>query len=90
MGTVKGDEVVLLFVSYPNTTKRRSKKELKGFARVTLDAGAKATVTIPVRIADLKYFDMTDSAWHVETGAVKIMVGGSSDNLPLSDMLTVK
>ena len=31
-GTVKGDEVALLFVSYPGTTKTRSVKELKGFA----------------------------------------------------------
>ena len=46
-GSVAGDEVVMLFISYPNATKRRSVKELKGFARVTIAAGAKQTVTIP-------------------------------------------
>jgi len=50
-GTVAGDEVVLLFVSYPGTAKKRPAKELKGFARVTLAAGAKQTVTIPVRVS---------------------------------------
>ena len=87
-GTVAGDEIVMLFVSFPNTTARRSVKELKGFARVTLAAGAKQTVTIPVRVSDLKYYDNTNG-WTVESGTVKVMVGGSSANLPLSDTFTV-
>jgi beta-glucosidase len=88
-GTVAGDEVVLLFVSYPNTKAKRPTKELKGFARVTLAAGAKQTVTIPVRVADLKYWDSTSGNWVIEAGAVKVMVGPSSANLPLSDTSTV-
>jgi beta-glucosidase len=91
-GTVAGDEVVLLFVSYPSTkAARRSAKELKGFARVSLDPGAKKTVTIPVRVADLKYWDSPTSAWVVESGPVKVMVGGSSAaaSLTLFDTFTV-
>jgi beta-glucosidase len=95
-GSMAGDEIVLLFTSYPNATKRRSKKELKGFARVTLAAGEKKTVTIPVRISDLKYWDKDKdstvkdgSGWLVDSGQVKVSVGGSSDNLPLSDTFTV-
>jgi beta-glucosidase len=88
-GSVAGDEVVLLFASYPGTTKRRSVKELKGFARVSLDAGAKKTVTLPLRVSDLKYWDKDASNWAVESGSVKVMVGGSSATLPLSDTFTV-
>jgi beta-glucosidase len=95
-GTVAGDEVVFLFVSYPNATKRRSAKELKGFAKVTLAAGAKQTVTIPVRVADLKYWDQAKdsttkdgSGWLVDSGTVKVMVGGSSATLSLFDTFTV-
>jgi beta-glucosidase len=88
-GTVAGDEVVLLFVSYPGTTKKRPAKELKGFARVTLAAGAKQTVTIPVRVSDLSYWDSTSSKWVIEASTVKVMVGPSSANLPLSDTFTV-
>jgi beta-glucosidase len=88
-GTVAGDEVVFLFVSYPGTTKKRPVKELKGFARVTIAAGAKQTVTIPVRVADLKYWDSTSSKWAIEASTVKVMVGPSSANLPLSDTFTV-
>ena len=34
-GTVAGDEIVMVFVSFPDTKARRPAKELKGFARVT-------------------------------------------------------
>ena len=88
-GSVGGDEIVLLFTSYPDATKRRSKKELKGFARVSLAAGEKKTVQIPLRISDLKYWDKDGSNWLVDSGTVKVMVGGSSDNLPLFDTFTV-
>ena len=93
-GTVAGDEIVMVFVSFPSTTARRPVKELKGFARVSLDAGEEKQVTIPVRLADLDYFQMDSPAaktgkWVVESGDVKIMVGGSSTNLPLSGTVTV-
>jgi len=93
-GTVAGDEVVMVFVSFPGTKARRPDKELKGFARVHLEAGEEKQVIIPVRLADLDYFQTdptnpTTGAWVVETGDVKIMVGGSSADLPLSAMVTV-
>ena len=93
-GNVAGDEVVMVFVSFPGTTARRPAKELKGFARVHLEAGEEKQVTIPIRLADLDYFQ-TDAAnpaigkWVVETGDVKIMVGGSSADLPLSAVVPV-
>ena len=76
------------------TTVRRGAKELKGFARVSLAAGETKQVTIPVRLSDLDYFqisstDATTGNWVVETGPVKIMVGGSSTNLPLTGMVNV-
>ncbi len=92
-GTVPGTDVAFLFVSYPNTTARRSMKELKGFYRTPMVApGTTIQLTIPLRIADLKYWDTstTPPGWTVESGAVQVMVGPSSDNLPLKDMLTVQ
>jgi beta-glucosidase len=88
-GTVAGDEVAFLFVSFPSTTARRSLKELKGFYRVSLDPGVTKRITIPLRVADLKYWNMTTSQWVVESGPVKVMVGGRSDSLPVSDTFTV-
>jgi beta-glucosidase len=93
-GTVDGDEIVMVFVSFPTTTARRPPKELKGFARVSLAAGEEKQVTVPIRLSDLDYFQ-TDASnprtghWVVETGPVQIMVGGSSTNLPLTGTVNV-
>jgi len=89
-GSVAGDETVMVFVSFPNTTARRGPIELKGFARVSnLSPGEERQVTIPVRLADLDYFDTDKNAWIVESGPVNIMVGGSLDNLPLQGSVNV-
>ena len=47
-------------------------------------------ITIPLRVADLKYWNMTTSAWTIESGRVNVMVGPSSDSLPLNDFFTVQ
>ncbi len=88
---VKGDATAFLFVSYPGSTARRSVKELKGFYRVSLDGNQGKRVTIPLRIADLKYWngDATGS-WVVESGDVNIMVGPDAGNLTLMATLPVK
>jgi beta-glucosidase len=89
-GTHDGDEVSFVFVTLPpNPNVQRSVKELKGFTRTSIKAGATAHVTIPLRVSDLKYWDTASSAWKIDSGAVKIMVGGSSDKLPLTGMLTI-
>jgi beta-glucosidase len=94
IGTVAGDEIVMVFVSFVGTTARRPLKELKGFARVSLAPGEEKQISIPVRLSDLDYFQ-TDAAnprsgkWVVETGQVKISVGGSSTSLPLTATVNV-
>ena len=84
-GAMDGDETALLFVSYPDSKVAHrtdaNYKELKGFARVHIAAGAGVQVTIPIRVSDLTYFDMTAKAFKVESGTVKVMVGSSSDKL---------
>jgi beta-glucosidase len=84
-----GDEVIQVYASYPETTARRSRKELKGFARVHLLPGEGKRVSIPLRIRDLRYWDMNTGAWVIEQGPVLIRVGPSSANLPLQQIVTV-
>ena len=84
-----GDEVVQVYASYPQTTARRSKKELKGFARVHLEPGQGKRVSIPLRVRDLRYWDMNVDDWVIEQGPVLLHVGSSSNNLPLQQTVTV-
>jgi beta-glucosidase len=93
MGTLAGDEVSFVFVSYPNTkrTGHTNTKELKAFVRTPIPVSTTATtVTIPLRISDLKYWDTPTSKWVNETGAINVMVGGGSDALSPPLTLTLQ
>jgi beta-glucosidase len=91
-GTVAGDEVVQMYVSYPTTTGvPRPIKQLQGFKRITnLAAGAKQTVSLPLSYDQLQYWDATTSAFKVQPGTVNIMVGGSSVDVRAQANLTVQ
>ena len=78
------DEVSQVYVSRPESHITRPVKELKGFRRVSLKAGQQQTITIPVRRADMCHWDEAARAWMLEPGNIKVLVGGSSDNLPLN------
>jgi beta-glucosidase len=93
-GTVAGDEIVEVYVTFVGTQARRPAKELKGFSRVHLGPGEEKQIVIPVRLSDLDYFQAdsgmaTTGKWVVETGSIKVQVGGSSDKLPLNQTLSV-
>jgi beta-glucosidase len=93
---VPGEETVFAFVRFPNTTARRSKKELKGFKKVPVAANSSVVVTIPLRVRDLKYWEGgEDGDWVIESGpergVVEIMVGKSAADadLTLKDTVTI-
>ncbi|MET0411268.1 MAG: glycoside hydrolase family 3 N-terminal domain-containing protein [Polyangiaceae bacterium] len=76
---VPGEEVVFVFARFPSTTARRSEKELKGFTKVALAANETKSVTIPIRVKDLKYWQGDASGqWVVESGPVELIVGKSA------------
>ena len=81
--TVDAEEVAQVYVSRPSAHIERPLKELKGFQRVALKAGERKSVTIPVRRTDLCHWDEAAQTWMLEPGDMTILVGGSSDSLPL-------
>ena len=87
--SVDAEEVAQVYVSRPSSHIERQKKELKGFQRVALKAGERKTITIPVRRADLCHWDESAQTWMLEPGPITILVGGSSDHLPLTTETTL-
>jgi beta-glucosidase len=77
-GEVPGTEIVQLYVGYPNTTVRRSVKELKAFTRVTLAAKETKTVQLTVPARDFAYYDEA-RGWVVEPVAHQVLMGPSAD-----------
>ena len=79
-GKVAGDEIVQLYVGYPNSTApKRPVKELKAFTRVTLAPGASQNVQLSVPAKDTAYWNATTHAWTVESVAHTVLVGPSAD-----------
>ena len=76
------EEVAQVYVSH-------SIKELKGFQRLSLKAGERKVVTIPIRCSDLCHWDEVTQTWTLEPGAITVLVGSSSDNLPLTSKVII-
>lgn len=76
-GDRPGDEVVQLYVSDRVASVVRPVKELAGFRRLRLEAGASAKVTFIVRFDQLTFLN-AERRWVVEAGAFDIEIGASS------------
>jgi beta-glucosidase len=89
-GKRAGDEVVQMYVRYPESKVERPSKQLRGFKRVTLRAGEKKTVELPLKAEALAYWDDGSGKFTVESGAVEVLVGTSSADTPLRKMVVVE
>ncbi len=73
-----GEEIVQLYVRAQGSKVDRPVKELKGFARIKLAAGETKTMSLPVKAADLAYYNPDAGAWQVEATSYEVMAGPSS------------
>lgn len=78
-GDMKSDEVVQLYVSPLDRSAKLKPIQLKGFKRVTLDAGERKTVSLKVSPQQLGYY--IDGQWQVDPGRYMIKVGASSADI---------
>jgi beta-glucosidase len=89
-GGFDSDEVVQLYVSFPESKVERPAIALKGFRRVHVRKGESQIITIPLKTDDLKYWDVEDHAFVLEKGKVNLSVGASSADLHLHTSLEVR
>jgi beta-glucosidase len=80
VGQRAGDEVAQLYIRDLSASVTRPVKELKGFQRITLQPGEKKTVQFKLTSRELGFYDR-EMRFVVEPGAVKVMVGSSSEDL---------
>ncbi|HYX05636.1 MAG TPA: glycoside hydrolase family 3 C-terminal domain-containing protein, partial [Bacteroidales bacterium] len=78
-GKVKGTETVQLYIRDLVASITQPVKELKGFSRVTLEPGARETVTYELNKNDLTFYK--DGKWITEPGEFNVFVGTNSDNV---------
>jgi beta-glucosidase len=87
-GDRPGTEVVQLYVSDRFASVSRPVLELAGFRRVDLKPGQKAQVAFALDVSQLAFLD-ADMRWRVEAGEVDVMVGASSQDLRLTDAVSI-
>ena len=78
-----GKEVAQLYVSAPKTVLFKAERELKDFAKVSLEPGETGAVSLSVSYEDLAFWNSLSHQWQVEGGKYQILVGNSSSALPL-------
>jgi beta-glucosidase len=87
-GDRPGTETVQLYIHETASPVATPVKQLRGFARVELKPGETKNVTLTLTPEDLQLLDR-DMHWRVVPGDFEIMVGKSSQDLPLKGVLKV-
>jgi len=87
-GTRKGDEVVQLYLKDKVTSVTQYETQLRGFERITLNAGETKTIHFTLHPDDLALLDKNMN-WTVEPGAFEVQVGSSSVDIKLKKEFTI-
>ena len=85
-GSRAGDEVVQLYLAPPQDGLYRPAKELKAFARVSLQPGE--TKTVPFTLDD-RCFAVWANGWKIPAGRYGVLVGASAADIRLQGELEV-
>lgn len=88
-GRRAGQEVVQLYVRDVQSTLHRPEKELKAFAKVTLQPGESQTVTLTLDKNSLAYYNDNAKTWVAEAGEFEILVGASSQDIYQTQTFTL-
>jgi len=89
-GLVAGSEVVQVYITDNEASVIRPEKELKGFAKVQLNAGETKEVEIEIPVADWAFYSETAKNWVLEPGKFTIQIGNSSRAIAQKIEVTVE
>ena len=89
-GERAGADVAQLYVGRQGDSRvLRPARELKGFAKVRLEAGESREVEIALGERAFRFFDVASDAWQVEAGSYELSVGPNLAERPLSATIEI-
>ncbi len=88
-GTLAGADVAQVYVAEAHPKVPRPAKELKGFARINLKPGETKTATVILDGRAFSYYDANAKSWRADPGEYQILVGRSSQDIPLHSGVTL-
>lgn len=89
-GDRAGVEIPQIYVEMTSDTVYRPIRELKGFARVELEAGEEKEVVIELDDKAFRFFDVRTNTWEVESGTYRIMVARNANDIELKTDVVVE
>jgi beta-glucosidase len=87
-GSRAGTEIAQVYSSLPEAAGEPPKR-LIGWSRIELGPGESKQVTVPVSRERLSIYDEASDSWKLVPGSYNVMVGGSSQDLPLHKEITL-
>lgn len=87
---IAGAEVAQVYVREVHPKVIRPYKELKGFAKVDLKAGEKKQVEIVLDKHAFEYYSIALDKWTHTPGKFEILVGASSEDILLEEVIEIK
>src|SRR6202140_1561059 len=88
-GNRAGAEIAEVYASLPAAAGEPPKR-LVGWSKLTLKAGESKEVAVEVDPKYLSIFNVEQNSWQLLPGEYGVMVGGSSQNLPLKASMSLK
>lgn len=90
-GNVAADEIAQLYLSPTSKDQNIRPIQLQGFARVHLEKGETKTVSIKMYTEQFGFYTNTDGnrQWNIAPGKFTIKIGASSQNIKLSQDITL-
>lgn len=80
-GTVKGKEVVQLYINDQKSSELRPEKELKAFQKTELNPGEEKLVNFIIDQSALQFYSDVKKAWITEPGKFTAIIGASSRDI---------
>jgi len=87
-GNRDGAEIAEVYASLPASASEPP-KQLVGFSKVPLKAGESKEVTVEINPKYLSIFNVEQNGWQLIPGEYSFMVGGSSQDLPLKQKVSL-
>ena len=89
-GATEALETAQIYVRDVESKVKQPLKALKGFEKVKLKPGESKHMDIILDEEAFSFFDIDTNEFIIEPGDFEILVGNSSENLPLSGFITIK
>ncbi len=90
IGNVKGKEVVQVYIASPDVNLEKPSKELRAFSKSKLlSPNEYQNIYFQIEPKDYASFSTEKSAWVLEAGTYKIMVGNSISNISFTESIEI-